>query len=147
MAQEPTETEMPPKTAQEIILDAHEERIQRLEQGHAEVASQVAVLTQRVDAGFDRMSEKIDNALEPVAKKMSWHMEEDAKLTEKVISVIDQVKDNDERIAKIEEKAAKRKASLESFKKNFWVIIVAGAGVLAKELAVAAWHYLASGHH
>lgn len=117
---------MPPQTAKEMILDAHEDRIQRLEEGHSQFAAQVATLTERVDGGFDHLSEKLDRALTPIGK------------------MVDQIGKHQVVLAEIEEKAAKAKARREGAKKHMWTVIVAGAGVLVKELAVTFWNLL---HH
>ena len=48
----------------------HEDRILKLEDGHREVSSSLATITERVDAGFKVVSEKIDLCLAPVNEKL-----------------------------------------------------------------------------
>lgn len=127
MADDPGETEMPSplKSPSDLIAEAHEDRIQRLEQTVSETSTKVATIEQKIESGFQYIGEKMESTMKPVADKLAAHVDDDKELNKKVSAVVDQISDSKNRIEKLEDTAGRRKARWDTIKK------VAGALALA----------------
>lgn len=109
------------------LVDSQEDRIQRLEANQQEVATKVAILTERTDAGFDRLSAEVKNGFQNL-------LHEDQKIRanyENLKNVVDSHKSFIEKALEAEQKSKRR---LELLKKGLFTVITGATAVLLKEL-------------
>lgn len=125
------------QTVKEIVLEAHEDRLQTLEQGHGQVSKQVAVLTEQVTTGFKILEDKIENTIAPFADKLTQHLEAEIKAAEFRAKLMDQVEEHEEYISGELAKESLRKARVAGFGKGIWSLILLGVGAAIKEIVVA----------
>lgn len=104
-----------------ILLEAHEDRIQKLEEEQSDVKSTIAVLTQRVDAGF----KDIGSILEGFRFDFRNHAVEDKATAVKVSEVA-------ERLDSIDLKSKSKADFRASVWKYVWAVILIVLGAAAK---------------
>lgn len=122
-----------------LLLEAHEDRLQTLEQSHGEVAKQVAVLTEQVTYGFRSMSEKIDTTIVPFAEKLADHIEADKDIGILREQTLGRINENERFIKTQLAKDSRRSARWAGFGKSAWGIILIGIGACIKELISFLW--------
>jgi len=104
-----------------LLLEAHEDRIQKLEDAEATVKSNIAVLTERIDTGFNLLAEKLDGFKDDLRN----HATEDKETALRVVEVSNKV-DNLERKQKAK---AELKASVWKYA---WAVILLILGAAVK---------------
>ena len=99
----------------EQIVESHEGRILRLEDGVQELSSGLAAnneklesLNVRIDEGFSRISEKIDNCIAPLSDKLKDHINEDFKVVSKIDNLVENLDTQNDKIKDLEESEIKR---------------------------------------
>jgi hypothetical protein len=109
--------------------DGHEDRLQTLEKSSAEFGSELAginVTLQYMGKGIDSIGSKLDSFLTPInarLDKTDTRADEHSKV-----------------IGKLNEEAEAKKARWGNIKKLIYAGMIAGAGVVGKELFVVIWH-------
>jgi hypothetical protein len=119
---------MPPVLAEKSeLMNVHEERIQRLEDGVAGTRTDVALLDQK----FDTLSANV----EALTHKMGEAVDAMKANADKVDGILD-------KIASYEEARKERRARWASWGKATWAVVGGAVAVFLKELAQSLWkHY------
>lgn len=118
------------------MADAHEERLQRLEGGFQDVSVQLAknttaceFLSSAVTESAERIEKRLEETLKPLATTLASHIEADTALAQKLIPII--------------QAHEARSKKLEAIRKGLWGVVLAAAGIGAKELIVWLFHHAA----
>lgn len=127
------------------FVDAHEERITRLEDGLQEVATSLATNTERVVALGDKLDltveligQKIEACINPLTASFAQHVHEDTNIRtaiDRKLEVLEESRTELAELKKIEDGRAERKKYAY---KIIAPILTAGAGWLIHSL----WHLL-----
>lgn len=124
------------------LLEAHEDRIQRVERDVAELAKQSAeailkinFLCQKVDALGEKMSEKLDSSVHDIAQKVEEiaHTAQRAQQSAESLSAS---------VSALEEINTKKEKNWEAIKKIAYPLIIAAASVGATQFGQIAWDWL-----
>jgi chromosome segregation ATPase len=107
---------MPLKQPAELLVEAHEDRIQKLEEEQQTVKVEVAVIKEHIDTGFKYLGQQIETATSPI-KELAEH-------TTKANA----------RLEKLEEKEQKRKDLVSTLKKGGWAVALTIFGGLVKHI-------------
>lgn len=122
----------PFKQPSELLAEAHEDRIQRLEQTVSDTVTKVATIEQKIDSGFQYLAEKMESTMKPVAERLQQHVEDDKELGKKIGLAVDQIDNNSQRLEKIEDRASRRKAMWETVRKGGWAVLLVFLGTVFK---------------
>lgn len=124
------------------LLEAHEDRIQRVERDVAELAKQSAeailkinFLCQKVDALGEKMSEKLDSSVHDIAQKV----EEIAHTAQRAQRAAEELTTS---VSALEEINTKKEKNWEAIKKIAYPLIIAAASVGATKFGQIAWDWL-----
>ena len=128
--------------AAQQLLEAHEDRIQRVERDVAELAKQSAeailkinFLCQKVDALGEKMSEKLDSSVHDIAQKVeeiahtAQRAQQSAEGLSASVSALEQINDRKEK-------------NWEAIKKIAYPLVIAAASVGATQFGQLAWDWL-----
>lgn len=118
------------------LFEAHEERIQRLEQGVQELSTGLATNTAKLEALGDKMDlsvdligHKIDKCVAPLSARLEAHIVEDEGTKQDVERALGRIDRDRRKIERLEESAvAEEKRS-----KKFWRVVLPFA------LAASGW--------
>lgn len=128
--------------ATQQLLEAHEERIQRVEENVSELAKQSAeavlkinFLCQKVDALGEKMSEKLDSSVHDISNKV----EEIAHLAQKAQKATEELSSS---VVALEEINERKSKNWEAAKKFVYPLAIAAASVAATEFGKIAWEWL-----
>lgn len=131
-----------PINVKELMIEAHEDRIQAVESGVSELSAQVAAnsiklenLTEKLEKSVGYILEKIETCIEPVVIKLDNHIHDDKEISE-------QTKKNSDKIEQLEQSEARRSAFRRIFKKVALPLALAGGGVLATKFAESIWTWM-----
>lgn len=129
-------------SAAQQLLEAHEERIQRVEKEVAELATQsaeavlkIGFLCQKVDALGDRMEEKLDSSVKDIAD----NVERIALLAQKAHEATEKLSDS---VQELQSVNARRAENWASIKKLLFPLLIAAGSVSATEFGKMAWSWL-----
>lgn len=109
-------------------VNAHEERLQRLEEDASELAKQgvqLQHLTNQVSDGFAQLNDRIEFLVKP--------------LTDKVDTAVKAIDTSNHRIASLEAAGAKRLRLTANFKKGMWLLSAGGLAILGQKLVFYLW--------
>lgn len=127
---------MPALQKIEPMVEAHEDRIQRLEQGLSEVRVELATNSERLNAVVNKLDEiiptvqgAIENCISPITQRLSDHLASDEKIHSEVAAALP-------RLQSLEDAYEKKKERKKAWKGFWYAVAVAGGGILTKELAV-----------
>lgn len=123
------------------LLDSHEDRLQKLEEGTNEILTSLATntqktehLSQRMNEGFAALSDKIETCVAPLNKRFEDHLEEADQVKGAFQGILDSVK-------VIEEDRKKRIARFDMMKKVFGALALASFGAFAKVIFEVIFHH------
>lgn len=123
------------------LYDGHEQRLQRVEATQQEMVGQLATCTAEVrnigsnlNSSVDRIMERIDLAVKPLAQRLEEHIDADAISVQRVAAVEEAQAAHNDRLKTIEEVRARRAARWDGIRKLFIPAIAAAIGIGAKEL-------------
>lgn len=126
---------MPPtlKQSSDLIVELHEDRIQRLEDVSSETAAKVAAMEEKIESGFKYLGEKIETCIAPVTSNLARHIQDDQETEAKVAATASMAGNSQQRLDKLEDKAQKRIDRISTMKKGLWAVGLAliGAGFKA----------------
>ncbi|NDD55626.1 hypothetical protein EBZ39_17470 [bacterium] len=129
-------------SASQQLLEAHEERIQRVEKEVAELATQsaeavlkIGFLCQKVDELGNRMEEKLDSSVRDIAD----NVERIAHLAQKAHEATEKLSDSVQELQSINARKAENWASIKKF---LFPLLIAAGSVAATELGKMAWSWL-----
>lgn len=122
------------------LLDSHEDRLQRLEEGTSEILANLATNTQKTEDlgdrmidGFSSINQKIEACMMPLTLKLEQHLSEDSKVHVRV----------DALTADLVEIQSERKKHIERsnlIKKVLGAVGLAAIGAIAKTLFSLLFH-------
>jgi chromosome segregation ATPase len=121
------------------MVEAHEDRIQVLEQNFSDVRAELAThtvklseLSLKLDDSVSQIQSTIQNCVAPVAAKLGEHIAE-CKEEKK------EIKSHDGRLEHLEQDLKKRKVRWTSLKKYVLPLLLTSAGVIATKLGEVLW--------
>lgn len=128
------------------IIEIHEERISRLEDGikdciikTVEQSSKIELLSNKFEDGISRIIEKFDIYVTSLSEKLFEHTQEDKNISQKVL---DKLEDNSNRMQHLEIKDLARNERSRITRKYIWPLCLACGGVLATKLGELIWSWL-----
>ena len=115
-------------------LDAHEHRIQRLEEvasdlkaQHAEVNTNLKYLGDKVDSSMKAVTDRIDDVLKPLSEKLQAHLVADEKAHGEMVEIANIAK-------RLNEKEEARSQRWNGWKKAISTVTLGAAAIGLKEL-------------
>jgi chromosome segregation ATPase len=128
----------PTRLVSDTQVDAHEDRIQRLEDTRTEIKTELAeqtvrleVLARCVETGLQSVVEKIDCTVGPLVSSMN--------------QVVEQVRQHETKLGTLESKETAREqawiAKIGTVKKWIFAALLAVGGALGKEFGTYLWQY------
>lgn len=109
-------------------VNAHEDRLQRLEEDASELAKhtiQLAHINQQISEGFAQVNDKIEYLVKPLADKLNE--------TTKTLDT------SNDRIASLEAVGERRNKFAANFKKGLWLLAAGGLAILGQKLVSYLW--------
>lgn len=136
----------------EQIIESHEDRITRVEDATSKLSTQLATNTERleslsqmVELTFDKIAQKVDNGISAINLSITNHVEKDKEFYKKVEVVSDRFERVDNRVDRLEEKAAHSKKKWDLAKKIAIPLLLALGGVIFERLGMVVWTWLSHG--
>jgi len=134
------------------IIESHEERINRVEDGVSKLSTQLATNTERLDSlsekldlMADKITQKVESCINSLSQGLIAHSEEDRRVHANVDKLSEKSERIDNRVDRLEEGVAKSRKKWDLIKKIGLPLLIALGGVIAERLGSLIWTWMSHG--